>query len=139
MSNVAQLVDTRNLTLEWPRGAGRVENYSVRIWPRDPDEVSPPGLPRRGLTSLLELVPLRCFEKHMCRVRKGEARSARELTVQAPAPGTTARVLLGGLAPGAGYSLSIAAHSYNLTSDLFTMDTRTSEYPPRGVLVLYVM
>lgn len=60
----------------------------------------------------------------------GEAREARELTVEAPPPGTTARVLLGGLEPGVGYSISITAHSYNLTSDLFTMDTRTREYCP---------
>lgn len=30
VSNVAQLADTRNVTLEWPRPEGRVERYEVR-------------------------------------------------------------------------------------------------------------
>lgn len=41
----------------------------------------------------------------------------------------TARALIDGLAPGTAYTVTIAAHSYHLTSDLFTMDTRTREYP----------
>ncbi|CAH0628548.1 unnamed protein product [Chrysodeixis includens] len=33
VTNVEQLVDTRNLTLEWPRPGGRVEWYALRWWP----------------------------------------------------------------------------------------------------------
>lgn len=35
VSNVATLVDTRNMTLEWPRPAGRVERYELRWWRTD--------------------------------------------------------------------------------------------------------
>ncbi|XP_049865569.1 tyrosine-protein phosphatase 10D isoform X2 [Pectinophora gossypiella] len=94
VSNVAQLVDTRNMTLEWPRPAGRVEWYALRWWPR-PGELDPTD------TEVVE----------------------RNLT--APSGGRTVRALLENLQPGVGYTVSIAAVSYNLTSDVFTMDTRT--------------
>uniref|UniRef100_A0A2A4JJA4 Fibronectin type-III domain-containing protein n=1 Tax=Heliothis virescens TaxID=7102 RepID=A0A2A4JJA4_HELVI len=45
--------------------------------------------------------------------------------LSAPPAARTVRAALAGLEPGRGYTLSIAAHSYNLTSDLFTMETRT--------------
>lgn len=32
MSNIAPLVDSNNVTLEWPRPEGRVEVYMVRWW-----------------------------------------------------------------------------------------------------------
>lgn len=32
MSNIAPLVDSNNVTLEWPRPEGRVETYIVRWW-----------------------------------------------------------------------------------------------------------
>lgn len=87
MTNVEQLVDTRNLTLEWPRPGGRVEWYALRWWP----------------------------------LEAGGAAGARNLS----APAGPARAALPGLEPGRGYTLTIAAHSYNLTSDTFTMDVRT--------------
>ncbi|XP_037297538.1 tyrosine-protein phosphatase 10D [Manduca sexta] len=90
VSNVAPLVDTRNMTLEWPRPKGRVEWYSLR-WSATEAESGEGG--------------------------------ARNLT--APAGARTVRALLDALEPGRGYSIAIAAHSYNLTSDLFTMDIRT--------------
>lgn len=89
VSNVAQLVDTRNMSLEWPVPVGRVEWYSARWWPAD-------GAPGGG----------------------GEANIT-------GAAGATVRASIGGLEPGRGYTIAIAAHSYNLTSDIFTMDTRT--------------
>ncbi|XP_047019276.1 tyrosine-protein phosphatase 10D isoform X1 [Helicoverpa zea] len=89
VSNVEQLVDTRNMTLEWPVPGGRVEWYSLRWWPTE----------------------------------AGGAAGARNLS--APAAARTVRAALAGLEPGRGYTLAIAAHSYNLTSDLFTMETRT--------------
>ncbi|XP_075972305.1 protein tyrosine phosphatase 10D [Anticarsia gemmatalis] len=85
VSNVAQLVDTRNMTLEWPVPGGRVESYSLRCWARA-------GPPRR-----LDVQP-----------RAGPVRA-----------------LLGGLEPGRAYNVSITAHSYNQTSDVFIMETRT--------------
>ncbi|CAG9792265.1 unnamed protein product [Diatraea saccharalis] len=92
VSNVGQLVDTRNMTLEWPRPAGRVEFYSLRWWRADGSEGA-------------------------------GAQGARNVTAEGG--GRLARALLSGLSPGAPYTVTIAAHSYDLVSDLFTMDTRT--------------
>ncbi|CAB3221781.1 unnamed protein product [Arctia plantaginis] len=89
VSNVAPLVDTRNLTLEWPVPEGRVEWYSLSWWAEDE--------PARGGSQ----------------------------NISAPAPARSVRALLGDLQPGAPYVITIAAHSYNLTSELFTMQTRT--------------
>ncbi|XP_050561388.1 tyrosine-protein phosphatase 10D isoform X1 [Spodoptera frugiperda] len=88
VSNVEQLVDTRNMTLEWPVPGGRVEWYSLHWRPVGP----------------------------------GAAAGDRNLS--APA-GPRARAALDGLQPGRAYTVSIAAHSHNLSSDVFTMDTRT--------------
>ncbi|XP_034825166.1 tyrosine-protein phosphatase 10D [Maniola hyperantus] len=91
VSNVAQLADTRNVTLEWPRPAGRVEWYRVRWWAAEGE---------------------------------GDA-AAEDAAQQRDVAAGEGRVLLGALQPGRGYALSIAAHSYNLSSELFTMHTRT--------------
>ncbi|KAJ0179625.1 hypothetical protein K1T71_005337 [Dendrolimus kikuchii] len=93
VSNVAQLVDTRNMTLEWPVPVGRVERYSARWWPAG--EAQPRG------------------EANITGATAGASASA------------TVRAALGGLEPGRAYTVAIAAHSYHLTSDIFTMDTRT--------------
>lgn len=56
----------------------------------------------------------------------GEAR-ARNLTEGGAGP--TVRALIDGLDPGSGYAITIAAYSYNLTSDNFTMEIRTRKLP----------
>ncbi|XP_041973305.1 tyrosine-protein phosphatase 10D isoform X2 [Aricia agestis] len=48
VSNVAQMVDPRNITLDWPRPAGRVDLYRVRWWPEPepgdaPTAAAPPA------------------------------------------------------------------------------------------------
>ncbi|KAL0839964.1 hypothetical protein ABMA28_016572 [Loxostege sticticalis] len=100
VSNVATLVDTRNMTLEWPRPAGRVERYELRWWRTD----KPTGADGANTDTHAE-------------------EGARN--VSASSSQRTARALIDGLAPGTAYTVTIAAHSYHLTSDLFTMDTRT--------------
>lgn len=35
VSNIIQLVDSRNITLEWPKPEGRVESYILKWWPSD--------------------------------------------------------------------------------------------------------
>lgn len=109
VSNVAQLADTRNVTLEWPRAAGRVERYTVR-WAGKEEPTA----------------------------------DAAERVVSVPEPGTgsaSVRAVLPALEPGRGYSISITATSYNLTSDEFTMDTRTSkstDTSPCTTTLLYI-
>lgn len=40
VSNIVTLVDSNNITLEWPRPEGRVETYIIHWWPTDgPDHV----------------------------------------------------------------------------------------------------
>ncbi|CAF4853022.1 unnamed protein product [Pieris macdunnoughi] len=96
VSNVAQLADTRNMTLEWPRPEGRVDAYRVRWWPAEDEGGAAPESGEGG------------GERN---VSAGEGRSA--------------RVLLAGLRPGRGYSVAIEALSYELASDVFAMHTRT--------------
>ncbi|GBP07497.1 Tyrosine-protein phosphatase 10D [Eumeta japonica] len=95
VSNVAPLVDARNMTLEWPRPEGRVEWYSLEWW-RDEqgDERSTPH--RANLTA------------------EGATVGPR-----------TVRALIDGLEPGTQYRLTIATHSNELASELFTMHART--------------
>lgn len=100
VSDVALLADTRNVTLEWPRPAGRVEWYEVR-WRAE----GPPPAPEAGEAG------------------EGGARN-----VSAGEDGGGGRALLEDLLPGRGYEVSIAAHSYDLSSDLFKTHTRTRTY-----------
>lgn len=58
----------------------------------------------------------------------GPGAAAGDRNLSAPA-GPRARAALDGLQPGRAYTVSIAAHSHNLSSDVFTMDTRTRRYP----------
>lgn len=40
VSNIALLVDSTNITLEWPRPDGRVETYILKWWPTEhPDQI----------------------------------------------------------------------------------------------------
>ncbi|CAH2062689.1 unnamed protein product, partial [Iphiclides podalirius] len=109
VSNVEQLADTLNMTLEWPRPAGRVEWYELRWWPAG-DGPEPEGAEgAEGAEGQPE---------------GAEGAGARNISAGAGSA-RRVRALLGGLRPGRGYNVSIAAHSYNLTSDLFTMHART--------------
>lgn len=38
VSNVVPLVDSRNLTLEWPRPDGHVDFYTLKWWPTDEED-----------------------------------------------------------------------------------------------------
>lgn len=104
VSDVALLADTRNVTLEWPRPAGRVEWYEVRWRPADEDDAPAPADGAEG----------------------GAGGGARN--VSAGEGGAGGRALLEDLLPGRGYEVSIASHSYNLSSDLFQTHTRTRTY-----------
>ncbi|CAG4984834.1 unnamed protein product [Colias eurytheme] len=99
VSNVLQLADTRNMTLEWPRPEGRVDWYQVEWWERE-EEGEGGAMGGAG----------------------AEGGGARNVSAGG---GRSARVLLSGLQPGWGYAVAITAHSYNLSSDVFTMHTRT--------------
>ncbi|XP_030379316.1 tyrosine-protein phosphatase 10D [Scaptodrosophila lebanonensis] len=40
VSNVVPLVDSRNLTLEWPRPDGHVDYYTIKWWPTDAQQLA---------------------------------------------------------------------------------------------------
>lgn len=102
VSNVADIAETRNITLEWPRPSSRHDNYTV-WWVQA-------ELP--GAAADIRLEP----RAHNVTVPAGGA-----------APGVV-RVTLAPLHPGAPYTLLIQAHSYNLSSEPHTLHTRTRTY-----------
>ncbi|KAM3958132.1 LOW QUALITY PROTEIN: tyrosine-protein phosphatase 10D [Aphomia sociella] len=114
VSNVAQLADTRNMTLEWPRPGGRVDWYELHWWPREEPEPSSPDSCAAASSSPSPRTP-----------PPPPPPPPAQRRITPGGGGAAGRALLDGLQPGVGYGVSIAAHSYNLTSDLFTMDTRT--------------
>lgn len=101
VSNIAPLVDSSNVTLEWPRPDGRVEIYLVRWWAtgqetdvRERNVTQPPEVPDISPSSSANNV----------------------------------RVLVGDLTPGIEYTFQIRTMSYNLESDVTTLTTRTSKF-----------
>ncbi|XP_063234595.1 tyrosine-protein phosphatase 10D isoform X2 [Bacillus rossius redtenbacheri] len=95
VSNIVPLVDSTNVTLEWPRPEGRIERYTVRwvLEGRDdsPQEKSVPEANASG----------------------------------AGAEGQPVRLLIGDLMPGVKYLLEMHASSYGLDSDVTSLAART--------------
>ncbi|XP_077287900.1 protein tyrosine phosphatase 10D isoform X2 [Arctopsyche grandis] len=100
VSNIAPLVDSTNITLEWPRREGRVETYVVSWWNTDPSE------------SLF---------RHTKNIT-----NARPSTSTIPENEIKPiRVLVGDLMPGVEYNFEIYTISYNLESEKTKLTTRT--------------
>jgi cadherin 5 type 2 (VE-cadherin) len=98
VSNIAPLVDSTNVTLEWPRPEGRVEMYVVR-WAAEGEEDPP-------------------HTKNITEVNPSAPPGAEDQTV---------RVLIGDLMPGVKYLFEIHTVSYHLDSDITKLAARTSE------------
>lgn len=98
MSNIAPLVDSNNITLEWPRPEGRVEMYVVRWAAEGEDE--PPHT--KNITEQNPSAPHRSEEQPV-------------------------RVLIGDLMPGVKYLFEIHTVSYQLGSDTTKLAARTSK------------
>lgn len=98
--NITPVIDSTNVTLEWPRPEGRIETYVIRWWPvENPDDIHAKNVTESNdVTSVL-------FEEN---------------TVQ--------RVLISDLMPGVQYSFVLYTVSYNLFSDITNLTTRTSKF-----------
>lgn len=101
VSSIAPLVDSTNVTLEWPKPEGRIDSYSVSWRPEEP-ESDDEDSPRAGGTG--------------SKIINGDT----------PEVDGRVRVLVGDLMPGAKYLFEIFTTSYNLRSDTTQLTTRTS-------------
>nr|XP_040229845.2 tyrosine-protein phosphatase 10D isoform X2 [Anopheles coluzzii] len=106
VSNIAPLVDSNNITLEFPRPEGRVETYIIHWWPTEqPEQVS-----MKNFTEVNTILPY------------PGTLSDDEKTVEEP---PLVRLLIGDLMSGVMYNFKIQTISYGLTSDLTKLQTRT--------------
>jgi len=97
--NIIPIIDSTNVTLEWPRPEGRIETYVIRWWPIENPEDS-----RTKNVSESNDIP---FEENAIHTEK---------------------VLVDDLMPGVQYFFVVYAVSYDLISDINNLTTRTSEY-----------
>lgn len=97
--NITPIIDSTNVTLEWPRPEGRIETYVIRWWPVE----NPQDIRSKNVTESNDVTSV-LFEEN---------------SVQ--------RVLVSDLMPGVQYSFVIYTVSYNLFSDITNLTTRTSK------------
>ncbi|XP_018337364.1 PREDICTED: tyrosine-protein phosphatase 10D isoform X4 [Trachymyrmex septentrionalis] len=97
--NITPIIDSTNVTLEWPRPEGRIETYVIRWWPVENPEDS-----RTKNVSETNDVPDTSFEEN---------------TVQ------TEKILVSDLMPGVQYFFVVYTISYDLVSDITNLTTRT--------------
>ncbi|KAI4503635.1 hypothetical protein M0802_001038 [Mischocyttarus mexicanus] len=108
--NIRPIVDSTNVTLEWPRPEGRIETYVIRWWPvENPDDVR-----AKNVTESPEVSALILDENTM----------------------HTERVLVGDLMPGMQYSFSVYTISYDLVSEITNLTTRTMPLIQSEVVVV---
>lgn len=97
--NITPVIDSTNVTLEWPRPEGRIETYVIRWWPVENSED----------------------------VRSKNVSESNDATGILYDENAVQKVLVSDLMPGVQYSFSIYTVSYNLVSDVTNLTTRTSK------------
>ncbi|XP_028520350.1 tyrosine-protein phosphatase 10D isoform X3 [Apis cerana] len=107
--NITPIVDSTNVTLEWPRPEGRIETYVIRWWPVDNRE----DVRTKNVTESNDVAAGGLYEEN---------------SVQ--------RVLVGDLMPGVQYSFVICTISYNLVSEITNLTTRTMPLIQSEVVVV---
>ncbi|XP_076478541.1 protein tyrosine phosphatase 10D isoform X3 [Bombus vancouverensis nearcticus] len=108
--NITPIIDSTNVTLEWPRPEGRIETYVIRWWPVE----NPQDIRSKNVTESNDVTSV-LFEEN---------------SVQ--------RVLVGDLMPGVQYSFVIYTVSYNLFSDITNLTTRTNPEPVTSIQAIEV-
>ncbi|XP_017888452.1 tyrosine-protein phosphatase 10D isoform X1 [Ceratina calcarata] len=106
--NVSPIIDSTNVTLEWPRPEGRIETYVIRWWPVD----NPEDIRTKNVTESNDVTSV-LFEEN---------------AVQ--------RVFVSDLMPGVQYFFLIYTVSYNLVSDVSNLTTRTMPLIQSEVVVV---
>uniref|UniRef100_A0A1B0GHW2 protein-tyrosine-phosphatase n=2 Tax=Lutzomyia longipalpis TaxID=7200 RepID=A0A1B0GHW2_LUTLO len=119
VSNIIPLVDSTNITLEWPRPEGRVETYFVHWWPvANPDQVHTKNVSEVYVTPMSWV--------------GGDHADGKLGVDDTP----TVHVLIGDLMPGVQYKFRIHTISYGLTSDITQLTTRTKPLIQSEVFVV---
>nr|XP_031828651.1 tyrosine-protein phosphatase 10D isoform X5 [Nomia melanderi] len=99
--NITPIIDSTNVTLEWPRPEGRIETYVIRWWPFENSED----------------------------VRSKNVTESNDVSSVLFDENAVQRVLVSDLMPGVQYSFMIYTVSYDLVSDVTNLTTRTNPEP----------
>ncbi|XP_052863483.1 tyrosine-protein phosphatase 10D [Anopheles cruzii] len=117
VSNIAPLVDSNNITLEFPRPEGRVETYIINWWPTE----QPEQLSMKNFTETNTILPY-----------PGTLTDDEKIVEEPP----LVRLLIGDLMSGVMYNFKIQTISYGLTSDVTKLQTRTMPLIQSEVLIV---
>jgi receptor-type tyrosine-protein phosphatase beta len=107
--NVTPVIDSTNVTLEWPRPEGRIEYYALKWWPLD----IPESIRAKNVTASTDPSSI-VFE------------DGSTLSSSPSANHNVERILVGDLMPGVEYVFTVYTVSYDLVSDTTSLKTRTS-------------
>ena len=109
--NITPVIDSTNVTLEWPRPEGRIEYYALKWWPID----IPESIRSKNVTASSELSSLG-YEDSLL------------VSSASSIPGhNIERILVDDLMPGVEYFFTVYTVSYDLLSDTTSVKTCTSE------------
>ncbi|XP_067210893.1 tyrosine-protein phosphatase 10D isoform X1 [Linepithema humile] len=108
--NITPIIDSTNVTLEWPRPEGRIETYVIRWWPVD----NPADIRMKNVSEGNDVSDIG-FEEN---------------SVQ------TEKILVSDLMPGMQYFFVVYTISYDLVSDISNLTTRTMPLIQSEVVVV---
>ena len=106
--NITPVIDSTNVTLEWPRPEGRIEYYALKWWPLD----IPESIRVKNVTASSELASL-SYEDGFS-------------TSSSVSHSNIEKILVDDLMPGVEYVFTVFTVSYDLISDTTSLKTRTS-------------
>ncbi|XP_029155618.1 tyrosine-protein phosphatase 10D isoform X1 [Nylanderia fulva] len=108
--NITPIIDSTNVTLEWPRPEGRIETYVIRWWPvKNPEDFRTKNVSESNDVSDIS------FEENSVQIGK---------------------VLVSDLMPGVQYFFVVYTVSYDLVSDISNLTTRTMPLIQSEVVVV---
>ncbi|XP_076647850.1 protein tyrosine phosphatase 10D isoform X5 [Halictus rubicundus] len=108
--NITPIIDSTNVTLEWPRPEGRIETYVIRWW----------------------------SFKNLEDVRSKNVTESNDVSSVLFDENAVQRVLVGDLKPGVQYSFTIYTVSYGLVSDITNLTTRTNPEPITSIQAINI-
>lgn len=111
ISNIVPIVDSTNVTLEWPRPEGRIESYIIKWFPE--------GFPEKEKVKNLS-----------------EQNLPQEVHINHGSEEKLVRTIVDELMPGLKYFFEIFTTSYNLESDVIKLSARTMPQIQSEVLVV---
>lgn len=124
VSNITPLVDSNNITLEWPRPEGRVETYVINWWPTEtPDHIHSKNVSEQSISELSDDVRLGFFLTFFFLFLAPIIQNDRNGEVKEEHP--LVHVLIDDLMSGVAYNFQIQVISYSLVSDLASLQVRT--------------